>query len=68
VFNVTKPVENGVTIEPELKFEPGVVSHPIPYKTSITPRSEKHAQIIKQAEIEHPWEESDVEALKTVKW
>jgi hypothetical protein len=68
VFNVTKPVENGVVIEPELKFEPGVVSHPIPYRASIKPRSEKHTELIKQAELEYPWEESDVEALKTVKW
>jgi hypothetical protein len=68
VFNVTKPVENGVVIEPELKFERGAISHLVTYRASIEPRSEKHAEVIKQAELEYPWEKSDVEALKTVNW
>jgi hypothetical protein len=68
VFNVTKPVENGVVIEPELKFERGAISHPVPYRASIEPRSEKHAEVIKQAELEYPWEKSDDEALKTMNW
>ncbi|RYN17079.1 O-methylsterigmatocystin oxidoreductase [Alternaria tenuissima] len=68
VFKVEKLVANGETVEPELKFEPGVVSHPVPYRTSVTPRSEKHAQLIRTAEHEYPWEESDAKALETVKW
>jgi cytochrome P450 len=68
VFKIEKLVENGKVVEPELKFEPGVVSHPVPYRTSIVPRSEEHRERIKKAEKEYPWEESDVEALKTVKW
>jgi cytochrome P450 len=68
VFKIEKLVENGKVIEPEVKFEPGVVSHPIPYRTSITPRSEKHRQLIQQAEKEYPWEESDAKTLETVKW
>lgn len=68
VFKIQKPVDaNGTVIEPELKFEPGVVSHPIPYKASITPRSKEHAQIIKEAEKQYPWDKSDAEALKTIK-
>jgi hypothetical protein len=40
----------------------------VPYRTSIVPRSEKHRERIRQAEKEYPWQESDVEAMKTVKW
>jgi cytochrome P450 len=68
VFKIEKLVENGKVVEPEMKFEPGVVSHPVPYRTSIVPRSEKHRERIRQAEKEYPWQESDVEAMKTVKW
>jgi len=67
VFKIEKLVENGRVVEPELKFEPGVVSHPIPYKTSIVPRSEKHAQLIRDAESEYPFEESDAQALKNIR-
>jgi hypothetical protein len=66
VFKVEKLVENGKIVEPELKFEPGVVSHPIPYRTSITPRSEKHEQLIRDAETEYPFEDSDAQALKSI--
>lgn len=68
VFKIEKPVKNGKVVEPELKFEPGVVSHPVPYEAKITPRSEKHRQMIVAAEKEYPWQESDAEALKTVDW
>jgi cytochrome P450 len=68
VFKIEKLVEDGKVVEPELKFEPGVVSHPVPYRTSIVPRSEVHRERIKRAEQEYPWEESDAEALKAVKW
>lgn len=69
VFKVEKFVDqNGKTVEPELKFEPGVVSHPVPYRASIKPRSEMHERLIKQAEAEYPWEASDAKALETVKW
>ncbi|KAF1813984.1 cytochrome P450 [Eremomyces bilateralis CBS 781.70] len=68
VFKIKKLVENGKTVEPELKFEPGIVSHPIPYRTSINPRSDMHTKLIRAAEKEYPWEKSDAKALETVKW
>lgn len=69
VFKIEKLVdENGQVVEPELKFEPGVVSHPVPYRTSIKPRSSEHERMIRKAEQEYPWEESDAKALATVKW
>lgn len=64
VFNIKKAVENGKTVDPKLQFEPGVVSHPVPYRTSITPRSEKHGELIRKAEVEIPWGKSDAEALR----
>ncbi|KAH7351485.1 cytochrome P450 [Pyrenochaeta sp. MPI-SDFR-AT-0127] len=69
VFKVEKLVDqDGKIVEPELKFEPGVVSHPIPYRTSVVPRSEMHRELIKKAEADFPWQPSDADALKTVKW
>ncbi|KAF1842847.1 cytochrome P450 [Cucurbitaria berberidis CBS 394.84] len=69
VFNIEKPVDaNGKPVEPALEFEPGVVSHPVPYRAIIKPRSEVHEKLIKQSELQYPWEPSDAKALATVKW
>jgi cytochrome P450 len=65
-FNISKAVENGKVVEPEVKFESGVVSHPKPFKASIVPRSEKHAALVRRMEQEYPWEKSDAEALKSL--
>ncbi|KAL5511417.1 hypothetical protein ACEPAH_4633 [Sanghuangporus vaninii] len=43
--------ENGVPIPVEHRQAPGVVSHPVSYKCSITPRSEQAAGLIRQANI-----------------
>ena len=68
VFNVRKPVDakSGTVIEPEIKFEPGAVSHPLPYKASIKPRSAVHAELIRVAVDEYPWERSDAEELENI--
>jgi cytochrome P450 len=69
VFDIEKPIDAaGKVVEPEVKFETGLISHPHPYRASIRPRSSKHEAMIRRAEEEYPWEESDAEALKTVKW
>lgn len=68
VFKIEKLVENGKVVEPEIKFEPGTVSHPVPYRISIKPRSKMHEDLIKAAEKEYPWEESDAKELENVKW
>lgn len=68
VFSVGKLVEDGEVVEPEVSFEPGMVSHPVPYRIAITPRSEAHEALIKAAEQEYPWEESDAKELASVKW
>ncbi|KFY66563.1 hypothetical protein V496_01988 [Pseudogymnoascus sp. VKM F-4515 (FW-2607)] len=68
VFTIGKLVENGKVVEPEIKFEAGIVSHPVPYRISINPRSKVHEELIKAAEQEYPWEESDAKELESVKW
>ncbi|KAL5382560.1 hypothetical protein DPSP01_006400 [Paraphaeosphaeria sporulosa] len=69
VFRIEKLVdENGKVVEPEMKFEAGVVSHPVPYRVSIKPRSEKHGFMIREAEKQYPWQESDAKTLESVKW
>lgn len=63
VFNISKPMQNGVTQDIPLKFLPGVISHPAPFKVSIQPRSAVHEQLIRDLEQHHPWEKSDSEFL-----
>jgi cytochrome P450 len=48
VFSTSKAVENGVEITPVLDNTPGTISHPMPYKCSIKPRSAKAIQLIQQ--------------------
>lgn len=68
VFNISKVVENGKEVEPVVKFQPGVVSHPAPYKTAIRPRSPQHEELIRSIEKVHPWEESDSQWLESIKY
>ncbi|KAG2144265.1 cytochrome P450 [Suillus clintonianus] len=48
VFDVSKVVENGVEITPEVDPTSGTVSHPKPFKCSIKPRSAKAVALIQQ--------------------
>ncbi|KIM67833.1 hypothetical protein SCLCIDRAFT_1189995 [Scleroderma citrinum Foug A] len=47
-FNVSKVVENGVEITPEVDPSSGTISHPKPFKCSIKPRSAKALELIQQ--------------------
>jgi hypothetical protein len=67
VFNIEKPIENGKVIEPKVEFEPGVISHPKPYRVSIVPRSEDSRALVKKAEEVYPWGKSDAEVLKRLR-
>lgn len=64
VFNITKANENGKEVEVKPEFQPGVISHPVPWKYDMKPRSPRHEAMILSVEEEHPWEESDAHALK----
>jgi len=66
VFTIEPPRENGTPVLPKAEFEPGLVSHPKPYRTCVRPRSEKHRALIRSIEDKWPWEKSDAEALATV--
>mgnify|MGYP006877418776 CR=1 FL=1 len=57
-------MENGETVEPKVAFEPGLVSHPVPYRVSIKPRSEECETLVRQAEEVFPWGESDAPELE----
>ncbi|KAI1505139.1 cytochrome P450 [Biscogniauxia marginata] len=50
---------------PEL-FVAGTISHPAPFDVSVKPRSEKHRELIRRVEVEHPWGENDAKDLREV--
>jgi hypothetical protein len=64
VFDIGKAVENGVEVEVKPEFQPGVISHPVPWKFQIKPRSAEHEALILSVEQEHPWEKNDAPALE----
>ncbi|KAF2634830.1 cytochrome P450 [Massarina eburnea CBS 473.64] len=68
VFNVEKPVVDGVVIEPEARNSPGLINKPFPYLSSIKPRSKVHEELIRKSEEVYPWEASDEKELESVKW
>jgi cytochrome P450 len=65
VFNMRKAVDDkGNEIDVVIDGTPGLISHPVEYAYSITPRSDKHVEMVRSAERAHPWEESDASLLK----
>lgn len=66
VFNITKAVENGQEVDVKPEFQAGVISHPVPWKFNITPRSPAHVDLILSVGKEHPWEESDAPDLEAI--
>lgn len=66
-FNITKAVgADGEEVEVHVKVKPGVLSYVTDFEFEITPRSEKHAELVRQVEREHPWEEGDAHLLESV--
>ncbi|KAG6378884.1 cytochrome P450 [Boletus reticuloceps] len=47
-FDVSKIIENGVEVTPEIDPSSGTISHPKPFKCSIKPRSAKALELIQQ--------------------
>jgi cytochrome P450 len=63
-FNITKATDsNGDFMEPKLEYTPGLISHPASFPYAITVRSQKHEELIRSAEVDHPWEKSDADLL-----
>ncbi|KAI0594821.1 cytochrome P450 [Biscogniauxia sp. FL1348] len=67
VFDIGRGVdEAGREIEPDVRFGAGLISHPVPFRTAIKPRSPRHEELIRQVETLHPWEESSAEELRSL--
>lgn len=67
VFNIGKGKnESGQEINPVVNFEPGVVSHPAAFKSTIKPRSAQHEILIRDIEKTNPWQPSDAKILQNV--
>jgi cytochrome P450 len=65
-FNISPVLEEGKAAEPQVRFEPGVVSHPAPFKSDIKPRSAHHEQLVKDVLKTYPWRESDGKVLENI--
>ncbi|OJD10762.1 hypothetical protein AJ78_08313 [Emergomyces pasteurianus Ep9510] len=66
-FNFRKAVgKDGKEIEVDVKPKPGILTYPTKFDFRIEPRSERHVQLIRQLEKQHPWEISDAELLESV--
>jgi cytochrome P450 len=64
VFDIKKAVDKrGTEIEPEISFDAGIISHPVPFKCRVTPRSKAHEKLINEVEMKYPWKESDAKFL-----
>lgn len=64
-FNIRKAIgPDGREIMPQVKSKPGVLHYPTEFPFRIEPRSQRHIDIIKQVELEHPLEEGDAELLE----
>ncbi|KAG1872931.1 cytochrome P450 [Suillus subalutaceus] len=48
VFDISKVIEKGVEVTPEVDHTSGTISHPKPFKCSINPRSAKAIALIQQ--------------------
>ncbi|KAL6867809.1 cytochrome P450 [Trichoderma novae-zelandiae] len=67
VFTIGKAVRDGKPVDVECKHSPGLIDHPVEFPYSIVPRSEKHAEMIRSVEVDHPWKGgSSGEALQGV--
>ncbi|EGU78724.1 hypothetical protein FOXB_10751 [Fusarium oxysporum f. sp. conglutinans Fo5176] len=63
-FDIKKAVDGrGNEIEPQISITPGMIAHIRDFPYDIRPRSEKYADMIRQVEVEHPWEQADARFL-----
>ncbi|KAL7784563.1 cytochrome P450 [Trichoderma ceciliae] len=64
-FTISKAVDgNGKPVDVQLSHIPGMIDHPNEFPYNIAPRNEKCTELIQRLELDHPWEESDVESLE----
>jgi cytochrome P450 len=66
-FAFTKAMgRDGKEVEVVVKPKPGILAYPTEFDFQIKPRSEKHAELIRQLERQYPWEESDAGLLDSI--
>ncbi|KAJ5109163.1 hypothetical protein N7456_005838 [Penicillium angulare] len=66
-FKIRKAVDSaGKEIEVNAKPKPGLLTYPTDFEFQVEPRSEKHVQLIRQLERQHPLEASDADQLESV--
>ncbi|KAI4727065.1 hypothetical protein E4T49_05178 [Aureobasidium sp. EXF-10728] len=64
VFNISKQVdEQGKVVEPTHEFMGGIVAYPKAFGVRVTPRSQKHADLVEEVVKQYPWQKSDSEYL-----
>lgn len=64
-FDVGRALDaRGRPLDAGIGMTPGLISHPRPFPYSIRPRSAAHAALVRAAEVEYPWEESDAVLLE----
>ncbi|OCH87155.1 cytochrome P450 [Obba rivulosa] len=51
VFDISKVVENGEVIEPKIEYTTTSISHPLPWRYSLRPRSAKTEALVRQAKL-----------------
>ncbi len=59
VFDIAMAGEGSATAA----FLPGVISHPVPYRLDITPRSLGHVELVESVEKEFQWEKEGGEDI-----
>ncbi|KFY98401.1 hypothetical protein V500_01692 [Pseudogymnoascus sp. VKM F-4518 (FW-2643)] len=63
-INVGKSIgKDGKEIAVDVKPKPGILSYPTEFQFQVAPRSQKHVDLIRRAELEHPLEASDAGLL-----
>jgi hypothetical protein len=45
-------------------FVAGTISHPAPFEVDVKARSERHLELVKSVEVEHPFGENDAQELR----
>lgn len=65
LFNISRGVDKttGQAIENKVEFTPGVISHPVPYETTIKPRSKDAEELLNDLSIKYSRQEGDGQYL-----
>ncbi|KAF3924210.1 hypothetical protein ABW21_db0202253 [Orbilia brochopaga] len=69
-FNIRKAVDpaTGMLMTPIAAATPGLIAYPVPFKCSVTPRSEKYKELVSRVDIEYPCGDGDAGLLPNMKF